>query len=128
MEAIKYTRVICDVWTYWQKRYSDVILSKDISNIYAAYKRDMSYILYRITGKNYFITKNDSDVINKIVDRLLGVGPTFAYGTGLSKRGMLIGGVVEGTIGSAILNPFHQKPEFPTYAPFTWREYDKALK
>jgi hypothetical protein len=121
MEAIKYTRVICDVWTYW-KQHPDELTKL------AAYKRDMSYILYRITGKNYFITKNDSDVINKIVDRLLGVGPTFAYGTGLSKRGMLIGGVVEGTIGSAILNPFHQKPEFPTYAPFTWREYDKALK
>jgi hypothetical protein len=54
----------------------------------------MSYILYRITEKNYFITKSDSDVINTIVDKLLGVGSDFGYGTGLSEAGKVIGSVM----------------------------------
>jgi hypothetical protein len=106
METIEYTRIICDVWTYWQKRYPDVIWTMDDSDIYTAYKRDMSYILYRITGDKWFITKSDSDVINTIIDRLLGVGSDFGYGTGLSETGKVIGKVM----GDTINFPKYERP------------------
>jgi hypothetical protein len=44
----------------------------------------MSYILYRITGRNYFITQNDSDIFNKIIDSLYGGNSDIGYGKGFS--------------------------------------------
>jgi len=110
METLEYTKIICDVWTYWQQHPEEMTK-------FATYKRDMSYILYRITDKNYFITKSDSDVINTIVDRLLGVGSDFGYGTGLSETGKIIGSVAGGILGSMV-SPFYERPDIGSYDNF----------
>jgi len=95
METLEYTRIICEIWTYWRQYPVDF-------TDFEAYLRDVEYILYRITGHNYFITKSDSDVINTIIDSVLGVGSEFGYESsrGLSKTGGVIGGIAAGTLGA----------------------------
>ena len=95
METLEYTRIICEIWTYWDK-YPEEFTH------FEAFKRDVKYILYRITGKKWFITKNDSDLINTIMSRLSRFGSEFAYegSQGLLATGSFIGGLALGTLGA----------------------------
>ena len=95
METLEYTRIICEIWTYWDK-YPEEFTH------FEAFKRDVKYILYRITGKKWFITKNDSDLINTIMSRLSRFGSEFAYegSQGLLATGSFIGSLALGTLGA----------------------------
>ena len=80
MTTPEYTRIICDVWTHW--RHNPIAIT--IITALGMYKYAMADIIYESTGKKYFITQNDSDIFNKIIDSLYGGNSDLGYGPGFS--------------------------------------------
>jgi hypothetical protein len=88
---------ICD---YWVAKAADTEVGElnPIDLVYSIIKntaRDITYLLYRITGNYKIVTGSDSKIINDIVQLILG------YGIKL-ERGFIPGGGIGEIIGTAV--------------------------